>query len=707
MSWPGGNIWEAGCGKVWDTAEVPTAVLEDLKEYAVNASKAEGWDPRLAGFDFFKKPTGEIAVKILYGKDYISWEHVLFYDSHGVRTNSIRRKRGGTTCRIYYGGAFMKRTARIISTGLAAALCAQNALSHDQSVHMQITRSALNDANIPGSGLSAFSAVSGLEVAFQSLTDFMLTGSYEEDDNYDPTGGHRTFNHFYDPLTRHGLSNIPIDDGMQVGVDSFTWGSEFSCPGYNFVGVLWCIARNMNTCNQWSWQNARAHEWAGLMEPLRSDRESEMEAAFRAVGQVAHLLEDTSQPQHVRNEQHLEQLCPSELEQYGKDHYLTLNYSANMLDWFGCGFTKLEDFWNRRLYNGTTSAPLVADAANNNPQYAQRLGLAEFANGNFLGESHSFKEYSKSGAIDYYPFPSRDSSTDFQQVKANPALGIEPVTLANGHTGNGLYVKKVADGIQVQHLARIKFLAAEGLAATGKAATTIYDSHVEKDYHDILIPKAVSYAAGLIDYFFRGKISATLTSWDEETYSFSVKNCSLQNMSGTGFHLYYDDSGGNRTEITQETDPTFSLDYSGTLNPNATINGTFTPPTDAVRCIVVYQGTFGCSGPNALDPIDACLAIAACVVATPFLEATLPTATIGTSYTGQITSTGVSSPSYEITGGFLPEGLSMDSSGNITGTPEDRSRILPVHRDCDGRGNPADFQQAVPARPARSVRLRG
>ena len=85
----GGRLWE-GLG----FAEVPTAVLEDLKEYAVNASKAEGWDPRLAGFNFFKKPTGEIAVKILYGKDYISWEHVLFYDSHGVRTNSIKRKRG-------------------------------------------------------------------------------------------------------------------------------------------------------------------------------------------------------------------------------------------------------------------------------------------------------------------------------------------------------------------------------------------------------------------------------------------------------------------------------------------------------------------------------------------------------------------------------------------------------------------------------------
>ena len=130
---------------------------------------------------------------------------------------------------------------------------------------MQITSSALNYASLPGNGLDAFSAVSGLEVVFQSLTDFMLTGSYEEDDNYDPTGGHRTFNHFYDPITRNGLSNIPIDYGLQVGLDSFTWGSTLFCSGYDFWGV-WCVPINVNTFNQWSWQNARAEEGKRALE---------------------------------------------------------------------------------------------------------------------------------------------------------------------------------------------------------------------------------------------------------------------------------------------------------------------------------------------------------------------------------------------------------------------------------------------------------
>ena len=152
----------------------------------------------------------------------------------------------------------MKRSAGIIFTGLAAAFYSPNAMSHDQSVHQQITLNALNYASLPGSGLDAFSAVSGLDVVFQKLTDDARSGSSIEDDS-DPIGGQRTFNHFYDPLTRNGLSNIPIDEGMQVGRDSFTWGSTLFCSGYDFWGV-WCVPINVNTFNQWSWPDARAEE---------------------------------------------------------------------------------------------------------------------------------------------------------------------------------------------------------------------------------------------------------------------------------------------------------------------------------------------------------------------------------------------------------------------------------------------------------------
>lgn len=58
----------------------------------------------------------------------------------------------------------------------------------------------------------------------------------------------------------------------------------------------------INTSNTWSWQNARGYEWLGLTATNQLARQTNLDNMFRAVGQVMHLLEDTTQPQHVRNE---------------------------------------------------------------------------------------------------------------------------------------------------------------------------------------------------------------------------------------------------------------------------------------------------------------------------------------------------------------------------------------------------------------------
>lgn len=59
-----------------------------------------------------------------------------------------------------------------------------------------------------------------------------------------------------------------------------------------------------------------------------------------------------------------------------------------------------------------------------------------------------------------------------------------------------------------------------------------------------------------------------------------------------------------------------------------------------------------------------------CAAVTITLTGDLPPATVGDEYTGSIAASGGHGPyEYRITSGALPDGLTMDLDGNITGTP--------------------------------------
>ncbi|HEX3856076.1 MAG TPA: DUF642 domain-containing protein [Verrucomicrobiae bacterium] len=503
--------------------------------------------------------------------------------------------------------------AKFIIT-LCLALSGADSFGHDQNVHRAITANAEASAYVHSSAYADF--LNTISSDFprlsqpnqpRSATNSIIKGSNNEDfkQDEDPIGGYRSLNHFYDPLDTttydKGLSDSPPDRREMVGINSFKWGSVSNSVGYNFPGDIWPLnfGRNVNTSNIWSWPNARGYEWLGLTATNQIQRQTNLDNMFRAVGQVMHLLEDTTQPQHVRNEQHLDSLgkiaWESPIEDWGNANVANLNYGdGSMLDWRGAGFTKLEDFWDRHLYNGSSSAALNADNNENPNGGLNTLGLAEWCNGNFLGARHLYAEYYQTNDIRYYPYPSRNTSTDYKQTSVNLALGIQPLILKNGPQGQAIYLNKTGDGVTFPDQSRFDYF---GAKFPHFGMITINDNNVLSNYHNVFIPKAVQYSAGLLDYFFRGTLASTIIS-NTLQYTTLVINTSGQSFSNGTFYIYEDDTNAVRTLVTQ-------TNLSGTLANNNGITMIFSNATLSTNnLVVVYQGTIG------TDPVESGISLA-------------------------------------------------------------------------------------------------
>jgi hypothetical protein len=512
-------------------------------------------------------------------------------------------------------------------TFLCLGICCSSgfgtAFGHDRQVHRKITETAAKHA------LAASPAYAGfIQVVSPAFDDVAASGTLSDgsdfEDNKPPDeGGYRQLNHFYDPITGLGISNFPDDQATPpVGNNSFVWASTRDCPGMDIhliiLPVPIPIPVNANTYNKWSWQNARDYEWDALTSTDPVSRKEALTSTFRAIGQVMHLIQDASSPQHVRNEQHLAKKwlgltlgwrSPIEigLDKMSQAAQLA-NFSGGMLDWKAAGFTKMEDFWNRHLYNG--NAAVLTAEANHGP----KLGMAEWANGNFIGERHIYAEWMVTTHEErkpgWYPYPSRDTSTNYEQVKRG--AGKKLLVLKDGTEVEGDYLSKIADGIKVTHHSRLKFLGAKQIKGVEKAAMcTINDDKVVQDYHSKIIPKAIEYTAGLLDYFFRGQLEATVIDVNnDDSLLLRIKNKSGQNLYGGAFCLFYDTLGGTRTELTGANFVT-TWTSSSSLADNATITADFRLPEGVVvdKFTLVYKGSI--SGSTALDPIDAGIAIAA------------------------------------------------------------------------------------------------
>jgi hypothetical protein len=292
--------------------------------------------------------------------------------------------------------------------------------------------------------------------------DWIAKGARDEDSLVRP------LNHFYDPY-----HDVPLG----IGAKAPDWALE---DGGDLPG------------QDYSYKDARDAFFTGLTAQDPATHERELGHTFYALGHIVHLIQDMAQPQHTRNDVHPNFFPP-------KKSWME-TYIDHLAEAFGL---------NSRFKLDGASAPSVPRprdlwVAGTGDQMTG-FGMAEFSNINFVSAGTNFTELRTGAAAKRFPKPvlnmgdfSFSSSDDACKDSARSPGDLifyantltEPVPSAKIRnermTTYSLFDQKLVD----RGLPPIFALNCFNLDAAA----------------DILLPRAVSFSAALLKYFFRGQI---------------------------------------------------------------------------------------------------------------------------------------------------------------------------------------------------------
>ncbi len=310
----------------------------------------------------------------------------------------------------------------------------------------------------------------------------------------------RSKNHFHNPINEQGFSGI-WDTEFLAGMSATLWATlpkNFQSPG-----------------GFYSWDDVRNYYYLALTSSDKNLRDTNFSQTFRGIGQLMHLIQDMSVPEHSRND----------------GHYLPyVDYENWVMRWVNSYGVPIPDNNKGHFFSGPISSIksfIDTDKyAGSNPEVTvySTIGLSEFSNANFFSDDSIFTGFT-------YP-------------------SIAGASLWTDTTNNRQYLKKTTEGVPVEHLAVsswLYFYRLQYFPQYNEKLPLGLDNNVYADYASLLLPRAVGYSAGLLNYFFRGNMDFTIDANDREDGVKGVKisNRSTEDMDGT-FNLYYDTADTNR-----------------------------------------------------------------------------------------------------------------------------------------------------------------
>ncbi|MBI4653548.1 MAG: hypothetical protein HY752_00880 [Nitrospirae bacterium] len=323
----------------------------------------------------------------------------------------------------------------------------------------------------------------------------------------------RSANHFHNPINKQGFSGI-WGTGFVSGESSIPWSQKA-------IGT-------QSPGGYYSWYDARDYFYKALTATDKNTREKNFSDTFRGLGQLMHLVEDLSVPEHTRNDGHYLKAYEGWVKDTQKSNDpqrkaifdtalanpIFFNKDAlNQPSAFSTAPVPIANLFDTNTYNGSNPDVTI----NNN------IGLSEYTNANFVSPDTRFKNFA---------YPSKDTSVVV--VDYDIADPFNP-----GNTVKRPYYKKKADGdsgylltgVDYHRLYRQTNLSEPELGQLEVVVIAPMDGNVFSDYTKRLLPRAVGYSAGLLNYFFRGDIDLV----DDATTGsgYVIVNNTEEDMNGT------------------------------------------------------------------------------------------------------------------------------------------------------------------------------
>ena len=277
----------------------------------------------------------------------------------------------------------------------------------------------------------------------------------------------RSVNHFHNPLTEQGFSG-------------FVYGYLLS--GDSSVGWAQKPEGAQEPGGYYSWHDVRDYYYRALTSIDQNTHNTYFAQTFRGLGQLMHLVQDLSVPEHTRDDFHL----LYNYEDWVKGKANIPNYTPVFFDLTALGqpstfqmaVVPIANLFDTNQYTLATGP---------NATSVPNIGLAEYTGANFLSWDTIFTAS--------YPYP-RIESTE---------LWTDPLN-------NRQYLRKTTEGVPVDHLAAPSFLYFYRLRYFPQYQDYLplgLDSKVYENYATLLLPRAIGYSSSLLDYFFRGDIELT------------------------------------------------------------------------------------------------------------------------------------------------------------------------------------------------------